>query len=79
MGTKYESGLHISLDSTLEIVYSEIQMAVGPNDYYGELIPNYDEADWPDELPELDEEWVRDWIAITLPDKPVQRLNPKAA
>lgn len=66
------SALPFSLDITLELVYSEFQMAVGPNDVYGELIPDYDEEDWPGELPELDEDWIQDWESITLPDRPVR-------
>jgi hypothetical protein len=54
-------------------------MAVGPNDYYGDLIPDPEE-DWPEELPEMDEQWLADWRSITLPDRPVvTQSKPKKA
>lgn len=40
-------------------------MAVGPNDYWGELNPEPEAEDWV--LPEPDQEWLELWWNITYP------------
>lgn len=43
-------------------------MAIGPDDYYGELNAA-PEVEWPGELPEYVEEWNELWFEATYPQR----------